>query len=70
MNMGVQVTDVVKTLFSVRRMKQSGNMVIFGAEEGGMIIDKKMAARTKIEDDVENLTPVWMWRAQRKWQEV
>ena len=41
MNMGVQVTDVVKTLFSVRRIKEAGNIVIFGAAEGDMIVDKK-----------------------------
>ena len=36
--LGFQVTDVAKTLFSVKKMKDSGNIVIFGADEGDMII--------------------------------
>jgi hypothetical protein len=60
-DMGVQVTDVVKTLFAVRRMKEAGNVVIFGAEEGDMIINKQTGSRTMIEDDGENyLLTVYM----------
>ena len=32
-------------------MKESGNIVIFGPEEGDMIINKRSGARTMIEDN-------------------
>jgi hypothetical protein len=47
----MQITDVVKILFSVRKIKESDNIVIFGAEEGDMIINKRSGARTMIEDN-------------------
>ena len=46
----MQVTDVAKTLFSVKKMKDSGNIVIFGADEGDMIINKSTGMRTPIVD--------------------
>ena len=52
--MGVQITDVVKTLFSVEKIKEAGNVVVFGADEGDMITNKKSGSRTKIEDNVRD----------------
>ena len=48
--LGVQVTDVAKTLFSVKKMKDAGNIVIFGADEGDMILNKATGLRTPITD--------------------
>ena len=48
--MGVQIAEVVKPLFSVRKMKASGNLVVFGLDEGDFIITKKTGIRTMIED--------------------
>ena len=50
-DLGMQITDVVKTLFSVSKIKESGNIIIFGAEERDMIINKRSEARTMIEDN-------------------
>ena len=49
-DMGVQIAEVVKPLFSVRKMKALGNLVIFGLDEGDFIINKKTGIRTKIVD--------------------
>ena len=48
--LGMQITDVAATLFSVKKMKDAGNIVIFGAEEGDMIINKSTGVRTPIID--------------------
>ena len=48
--MGVQIAEVVKPLFSVRKMKAYGNLVIFGLDEGDFIINKKTGIRTQIVD--------------------
>ena len=49
-DMGVQIAEVVKPLFSVRKMKASGNLVVFGLDEGDFIINKKTGVRTRIVD--------------------
>ena len=49
-DMGVQIAEVVKPLFSVRKMKASGNVVIFGSDDGDFIINKKTGIRTRIVD--------------------
>jgi hypothetical protein len=60
-DMGIQITDVCKTLFSVRKIKEAGNIVIFGAEEGDMIINKKSGSRTRIEDNGRDYQlSIWM----------
>jgi len=60
-DMGIQITDVCKTLFSVRKIKEAGNIVIFGAEEGDMIINKRSGSRTKIEDNGKDYQlSIWM----------
>jgi len=41
----MQVADVSKPLMSVRRMKQAGNLVVFGLSEGLAIIDVKTGAK-------------------------
>ena len=46
----MQITDVAATLFSVKKIKDAGNIVIFGAEEGDMIINKSTGVRTPIID--------------------
>ena len=56
MDMSLQITDVVRTLFSVRKMKQAGNIVIFGADEGDMIINKKSGSIIPIDDDGKSFT--------------
>ena len=48
--LGVQVTDVAKTMFSVKKMKDAGNIIIFGADEGDMIVNKSTGTRTPIID--------------------
>jgi hypothetical protein len=49
-DMGVQIAEVVKPLFSVRKMKAYGNLVVFGLDEGDFIINKKTGIRTQIVD--------------------
>ena len=44
------MTEVSKTLFSVKKMKDSGNIVIFGADEGDMIINTSTGIRSPIID--------------------
>ena len=46
----MQVTEVAKTLLSVKKMKDAGNIVVFGADEGDMIINKLTGMRTPITD--------------------
>ena len=52
LGMGVQVAKVTKKLFSVRKMKQAGIMVIFGSNEGDLIVNRKTGSTTKIRDTV------------------
>ncbi len=60
-DMGIQIADVCKTLFSVRKIKEAGNIVIFGADEGDMIINKRSGSRTMIEDNGEDYQlSIWM----------
>ena len=59
-DMGIQITDVCKTLFSVRKIKEAGNIVIFGADEGHMIINKRSGSRTMIEDNGKDYQ-LWIW---------
>jgi hypothetical protein len=60
-DMGIQITDVCKTLFSVRKIKEAGNIVIFGADEGDMIINKRSGSRTMIEDNGKDYQlSIWM----------
>ena len=54
--MGINITDVVKILFSVRSMCRAGNVVLFGADEGSFVINKKSGNVTKIDDDGVNYT--------------
>ena len=49
-DIGVQVTDTASTLFSVKKIKDAGNIVIFGADEGDMIVNKSTGMRTPIVD--------------------
>ena len=56
MAMSPAVTDVVKTLFSVRKMEDAGNIVVFGADEGDMIINKKTGTCIPINDDGRTFT--------------
>jgi hypothetical protein len=60
-DMGIQITDVCKTLFSVRKIKEAGNIVIFGADEGDMIINRRSGSRTMIEDNGKDYQlSIWM----------
>ena len=54
--MNMEVTNVVNTLFSVRKFKQAGNMVVFGADEGDFIINKATKKKIPIKDNGKNFT--------------
>ena len=56
MKIGLNVTDVVSTLFSVRKIAEAGNVVIFGADEGNFIINKQTGSCTPIKDDGHSYT--------------
>ena len=54
--MGVQIADVVKPLFSVRKMKAAGNVGVFGSDEGDYIMNKATGLKTKILDNGSDFT--------------
>jgi hypothetical protein len=57
-----QITDVCKTLLSVRKFKEARNIVIFGADERDMISNKKgSGSRAKLEDNGKDYQlSIWM----------
>ena len=48
--LGVQVTEVAKTFVWAEKMKDAGNIVIIGADDGDMIINESTGMRTPIMD--------------------